>query len=313
MKKHLSSLCFFITALLWGFSFVAQKQASVLPTFTVVAIRMFLAGSFLMLLIPFLDKLRNNDRKLFSRRGIDFTKTEIIGGISCGAVLILGSCIQQTGVGLSDNVGKAAFISALYVLIVPIIGLFVGKRAPLNVWIGVFIAIVGFYLLCIKDGFSVAPADLIVLVSTLFYALHIIVVAKFSPSCDGVRIACLQFFTGSAIAIPLALIFNGLPDPQDVINVIPMFIYFSVFSGGIAYTLQIIGQKDADPTVASIILSLESVFGTVGGAIFFHEKMELREYIGCIVVFVAIIIAQLDFKELFKKLGKEKPIDTKQE
>ncbi len=295
---------FLTTAMLWGFAFVAQKHVSTLPTFTVVSIRTFFAAIFLLLIIPLLDKFRKNGRHLISKKGIDITKSELIGGICCGAVLCAASCTQQIGIGMGDNVGKAAFISALYVLIVPIIGLLAAKRSPINVWIGVIIAVFGFYLLCIKDGFSVSSADLIVLVSSCIYALHIIVISKFSPKGDGVRMSCIQFFTSSAISTVLALIFNKSPNPEEIIAMLPTFIYFGVFSGGIAYTLQIIGQKDADPTVASIILSLESVFGTIGGVIFLGESMELREYFGCAIVFIAIIIAQLDFKALLQKFKK---------
>lgn len=287
--------------MLWGFAFAAQKQVSVLPTFTVVGARNFLAALFLFLVIPLMDKITKNGRKFISRRGIDFTKTELVGGVLCGVILATASALQQFGIGLGDNVGKAAFISALYVLIVPIIGLIIGRRSPLNAWIGVFISIVGFYLLCIDTGFTVDGADLIVLLSSTVYAMHIMTIDRFSPRCDGVRMSCIQFSTAFVISTVLSLIFEGVPDFSALFSVLPALLYFGVCSGGIAYTLQIIGQRDSDPAVASIILSLESVFGAIGGAIFLNEKMEVKEYIGCAVVFVAIVIAQLDFKEIFKK------------
>ena len=287
--------------MLWGFAFAAQKQVSVLPTFTVVGARNFLAALFLFLVIPLMDKITKNGRKFISRRGIDFTKTELVGGVLCGVILATASALQQFGIGLGDNVGKAAFISALYVLIVPIIGLIIGRRSPLNAWIGVFISIVGFYLLCIDTGFTVDGADLIVLLSSTVYAMHIMTIDRFSPRCDGVRMSCIQFSTAFVISTVLSLIFEGVPDFSALFSVLPALLYFGVCSGGIAYTLQIIGQRDSDPAVASIILSLESVFGAIGGAIFLNEKMEIKEYIGCAVVFVAIVIAQLDFKEIFKK------------
>ena len=292
--------------MLWGFAFAAQKQVSVLPPFTVVAARNFLAALFLFLVIPLMDKITGNGRHFFSRRGLDFTKTELIGGAVCGAILATASVLQQSGIGSGDNVGKAAFISALYVLIVPIISLLGGKRSPLNVWIGVIVSIVGFYLLCIDEGFSVDIADLVVLLSATVYALHIIAIDRFSPRCDGVRMSCIQFFVAFVIATPLSLIFDGAPDLKSLIAVLPALLYFGVCSGGIAYTLQIIGQKDSDPALASIILSLESVFGTVGGVIFLGEEMQPREYIGCAVVFVAILIAQIDFGEIIKKSKKTK-------
>ena len=287
--------------MLWGFAFAAQGRLSVLPTFMVVGARNLLAALFLFLVIPLMDKITGNGRKFISRRGIDFTKTELIGGSLCGVILATASALQQFGIVLGDNVGKAAFISALYVLIVPIIGLVIGRRSPLNAWIGVFVAIGGFYLLCIDTGFTVDGADLIVLLSASVYALHIITIDRFSPKCDGVRMSCIQFSVAFVISSVLSLIFEGAPDFTALFSVLPALLYFGVCSGGIAYTLQIIGQRDSDPAVASIILSLESVFGAIGGAIFLGEKMEIKEYIGCAVVFIAIVIAQLDFPALFKK------------
>lgn len=287
--------------MLWGFAFAAQKQISVLPLMSIGSMRGIMAGSFLFAIIPLMDKVQKNGRTLISRRGLDFNKTELIGGVLCGVVLAVASSLQQFGIGDGDDVGKAAFISALYVLIVPIISMLGGKRSPFNVWIGVGIAILGFYLLCVDGSFRVAPADLVVLVSATIYALHIIVIDRFSPRCDGVRMSCIQFLTLFVLLTPISLITDGIQSVESILPVLPSLLYFGICSGGLGYTLQIIGQQDADPAVASIILSLESVFGAIGGAIFLHEEMMLREYIGCGVVFIAIIIAQLDFKAIIKK------------
>ena len=301
MKRYISSLLFLATAMLWGFAFAAQKQISVLPLMSIGSMRGSMAGSFLFAIIPLMDKVQKNGRELISRRGLDFNKTELIGGVLCGVVLAVASSLQQFGIGGGDDVGKAAFISALYVLIVPIISMLGGKRSPFNVWIGVVIAIFGFYLLCVDGSFRVAPADLIVLISATVYALHIIVIDRFSPRCDGVRMSCIQFLTLFVLLTPISLITDGIQSAESILPVLPSLLYFGICSGGLGYTLQIIGQQDADPAVASIILSLESVFGAVGGAIFLHEEMMLREYIGCGVVFIAIIIAKLDFKAIIKK------------
>lgn len=304
MKKYISSILFLLTAAIWGFAFSAQKYLSVLPVFTINAMRGVLASAFLFLAIPVMDKIMGNGRRFISRKGLDFTKVEIIGGICCGLVLATGSALQQSGIGGGTDAGKAAFISALYVLIVPIISLIGGKRSPINVWIGVFVAIVGFYLLCVNGEFKIEFSDLLVLFCAIVFAFHIIVIDRFSPRCDGVRMSCIQFFTMFVVSAPIALIAEGAPDLSVVGSIFPPLLYFGVCSGGLAYTMQIIGQKDADPAVASIILSLESVFGAIGGAIFLSEKMELKEYIGCAVVFLAIIISQLDFGAIAARFTK---------
>ena len=301
MKKYLSSLLMLIAAAIWGFAFSAQKAAADVPAFTLVFARSIFGTVFLFFLIMVLDKVTKNGRRLVSKKGLDFTKVEIIGGVACGGVLSLASVLQQAGIVDGTDAGKAAFITALYVVLVPVFGLVLKRRSPINAWISVGIAVVGFYLLCIKGDFSIESSDALVLLCAIVFTMHILVIDHFSPKCDGVRMSCIQFSTAFVISTVLSLIFEGVPDFSALFSVLPALLYFGVCSGGIAYTLQIIGQRDSDPAVASIILSLESVFGAIGGAIFLNEKMEVKEYIGCAVVFVAIVIAQLDFKEIFKK------------
>lgn len=282
--------------MIWGFAFSAQKDAGSLPTFSVNATRSIFATVFLLCLIPMLDRFLKNGRHLISRRGLDFSKTELIGGAICGTILASASAFQQFGLGEGTDAGKAAFITALYVLIVPILSLLVGRRAPLNVWISVGVAIVGFYLLCIKDNFSIDFSDCLVLVCALIFALHIMAIDRFSPRCDGVRMSCVQFFTVFVISTVFSLIFEGAPSFVDIGAKLPALLFLGIGSSGIAYTLQIVGQKNGDPTVGSIIMSLESVFGVIGGAIVFGEVMTPKEYIGCAVVFAAVILSQIEFK-----------------
>ena len=305
MKKYISSLLFLLAAMLWGFAFAAQKQAAIIPVFTVGSIRYLLAGLFLLISIPLMDKILGTGRRFYSRRGLDFTKTELIGGVVCGIILAVASTLQQSGLGEGTDAGKAAFITALYVLIVPIISLLMGKRSPLNVWIGVAIAVVGFYLLCIKNDFSVEFSDLLVLLCSVIFALHIIAIDRFSPRCDGVRMSCIQFFTAFVITTPIAAITDGAPDLEAIISVLPALLYFGICSGGLGYTLQIVGQgmDGVNPAVASIIMSLESVFGVVGGAILLGEKMSTREYIGCAVVFIAVVVSQIDTEAIKRKIS----------
>lgn len=290
-------------AVIWGFAFSAQKSASELPAFTIGALRSLFAGIFLIGVIIVLDKLFGSERRLFSRKNrrfIDINRTELVGGCCCGLVLAGASALQQSGIGNGTDAGKAAFITALYVLIVPMIGLLLRKRSPINVWISVAIAIVGFWLLCIKGDFTMASSDLLVLICALVFALHIVVIDHFSPRCDGVRMSCIQFFVATAVNAIFAVILEWPIDVSAVgSNIFPL-LYLGVCSSGIAYTLQIVGQKHAHPAAAAVILSLESVFGVLGSSLFLGEKMLLREYIGCAIVFVAVVLSQLDVVKLLK-------------
>ena len=286
--------------MIWGFAFSAQKDAAILPAFTVGAARNIFATVFLLILIPILDKLGFN-KEINSKRKSFFSKQELIGGVLCGVILTSASAFQQIGLGDGTDAGKAAFITALYVVLVPIISAFTGKRTPIHVWISVGIAAVGFYFLCIKGDFTITPSDLLVLVCSIIFALHIIAIDRFIPYSDGVRMSCIQFLTAFILNLILALIFDSPITFPAAISVLPALLFLGIGSSGIAYTLQIVAQKDINPTVASIIFSLESVFGVVGGAMFLGETMTGREYIGCAIVLFAVILSQLDFKQIIKK------------
>ena len=298
---------FLVAAMLWGFAFTAQKAADALAAFTVGSVRNIFATVFLLLVIPLLDKITKNGRKLISKSRLpDFNKWELIGGAICGTILTIASAFQQSGLGDGTDAGKAAFITALYVLIVPIMYQLIGKRSPLTVWISVAIAIVGFYLLCIKEDFTILPSDALVLICAFIFALHIIAIDRFSPRCDGVRMSCIQFFTAFILNTILALIFESPISFETIGACLPSLLYLGICSSGIAYTLQIVGQANVNPAVASIILSLESVFGVVGGAIILGEIMTPREYIGCAIVFCAVILSQFDLISIIKdKISKK--------
>ena len=298
MKKYISSLLLIIAAMLWGFAFSAQKSAGAISAFTVGSIRSIFATLFLLAVIPTFDKLTKNGRRLFSGSIIpDFTRHEIVGGIICGIILTVASAFQQTGITDGTDAGKAAFITALYVVIVPIISSFLGKRSPINVWISVAVAVVGFYFLCITDELTLMPSDALVLICALIFSLHITAIDHFSPRCDGVRMSCIQFFTAFILNTVLLLIFEMPIDFAAIASCMPSLLFIGICSGGIAYTLQIVGQKDANPAVASVLLSLESVFGVIGGALLLGESMSEREYLGCAIVFISVILSQLEFKK----------------
>ena len=308
MKKRISYILFLIATIIWGFAFVAQKNATLIPPFAVGAIRSGMAVLFLLALIPFTDRLTKNGRRLLHPKTVlDFNKNEIVGGCVLGVIITVASTFQQYGIEDTDA-GKAAFITALYVVIVPILSSLFGRKPSIFSLVSIPIAIIGFYFLCVTPGESFVTSDLMILVCAAIFACHIVSVDRLSPGCDGVRMSCIQFLCSWALNTVMSLIVEGLPVWSDVLSVMPSLLFLGIGSSGIAYTLQIIGQKDADPTVSSIILSLESVFGVIGGALILGENLNLREYLGCAVVFAAVLMAQIEpntFKKIIDKLKKE--------
>lgn len=305
MKKRLSYLLLIAATVIWGFAFSAQKAAAVLPPFTVGALRSLFAAIFLLCLIPIMDKLTGNGRKILNSKKLpDFNRRELIGGAIIGVILTAGTSFQQYGIGSGSDAGKAAFITALYVVIVPIISTFLGKKPSLLAVISIPIAILGFYLLSIKPGSTFETNDLMVLICAVMFAAHIISVDRLSPGCDGIRLSCIQFATSLVLNAVLSLIFESRVSIDQIGEVIWSLLFLGIMSSGVAYTLQILGQKEVDPTVSSIILSLESVFGLIGAVLFLGERMEAREYIGCGIVLLAVLLAQTNIKKIFK--GKDK-------
>ena len=305
MKKKLSYILFLIATVIWGLAFIAQKAATLIPPFTVGAIRSLLASLFLLALIPIMDRVSGNGRHLFDGKiALDFNKRELVGGLVLGVIITVATAFQQYGLGEGTDAGKAAFITAIYVVVVPIFSAITGKKPGLLPIISIPVAMFGFYLLCIQDNFSLNASDLLVLVCAVIFAGHIIAVDRFSPGCDGVRMSFLQFFVSFILNSILALIIEGTVDMKTIGSAIGSLLFLGIMSSGVAYTLQIIGQKDADPTIASMILSLESVFGVIGGTVLLNERMTNREIIGCVIVFSAVLMAQIDpawVRKIFKR------------
>ena len=222
-------------------------------------------------------------------------KTLIIGGIACGICLCLASNFQQFGIKYT-TVGKAGFITACYIVIVPVIGLFLGKKCTKFIWVAVAMALIGLYLLCITDGFSIGKGDLLVLVCAFLFSLHILVIDYFSPKVDGVKLSCIQFLTcGILSGIPALLLEH--PELSSILAAWQPILYAGIMSCGVAYTLQIIGQKNMNPTVASLILSLESCISVLAGWIILRQQLSTKEILGCVIMFAAIILAQLPQKQ----------------
>jgi drug/metabolite transporter (DMT)-like permease len=304
--KTLSPFLLLLAAMLWGFAFAAQGAASSLGAFTLGVARNVIATLFLIPIIILFDRLSGGERRLISRRGIDINRTELVGGIICGAILTVASALQQFGINDGTDTGKAGFITALYVVFVPIYALVLKKKAPFNVWIAVAIATVGFYFLCISDTLTVVPSDMLVLGAALLFPIHILAIDRFSPLCDGVRMSMIQFASAAILNLAFVFIFEPRAEIGQVFDSILPVLYLGIASSGVAYTLQIIGQRGVNPAAASVILSLESVFAVLGAAIFMGTTLSPREYIGCAIVFAAVILAQLDIPAILKSIRSKK-------
>ena len=303
-KQMGSALLLVLTAMIWGIAFVAQSVGgdSVGP-FTFLASRSFIAGIALLPVIA----LRN--RRVDSASETPSSpRTLWLGGILCGTALMIASAFQQIGIGdPNTTVGKAGFITALYIVIVPLAGLFLKKKIPVTVWIGVALATFGMYLLCIKDGFTISYGDFMVLICALCFSVQILLVDHFSPKADGVKLACIQFFTCGILSAVMMLITEA-PTWEAILEAWLPILYAGLFSSAIGYTLQIVAQKNVPPTLASLLMSLESVFSVLAGWVILGQAMSGRELLGCVLVFAAVLLAQIPlsaFEKMFRKPGEK--------
>ncbi|MGN0711537.1 MAG: DMT family transporter [Anaerovoracaceae bacterium] len=301
-KKMRSNFLLVLTALIWGSAFVAQiKGMDLLGPFSFACIRNLVGAVFLIPVIYFLQGLerKNNPEAFAVEKTEEEKKAErkvlIAGGISCGIALFVAGSLQQVGL-MYTTAGKGGFITALYIVIVPILGLFLKKKVRPIIWLCVAVAAVGLYLLSIKGGFTIGKGDLLVLLCAFGFAIHILVIDYFSPKTDGVKMSCIQFFIVGILS-GVVMFITEEPTLSAILASWMPILYSGVLSSGVAYTLQIVAQKDTDPTVASLLLSLESVFAVISGMIVLHETMSGREVLGCVLMFAAIITAQLPSKE----------------
>lgn len=287
-----NSLLLLLTAFIWGAAFVAQSVGGeAVGCFTFNGVRSLIGALVLLPVIWLMDAKKKEELKEKEDQ-----KTLITGGICCGVMLCIASNFQQFGISFT-TVGKAGFITAMYILIVPILGLFMKKKPGLQVWLGVVLAMMGLYLLCMtSESFSLSKGDFLVLICAGFFSLHILIIDYFSPKVDGVRMSCIQFLVCGILSMVMAFIFET-PEFSAILSGWLPILYAGVLSCGVAYTLQIVGQKNMDPTVASLILSLESVFSVLAGWLILNQTLSLRELSGCVLMFLAIILAQLPQKK----------------
>lgn len=298
-KNWKSPLLLLLTATIWGVAFVAQSVGmDYVKPFTFNGVRSLLGAAVLVPVI-FLFGKQADDDKHAGEAGDTSSKSEAgktlwIGGILCGLCLCVASSLQQIGIQYT-TAGKAGFLTAMYIIIVPVMGLFLGKKFSPSIGISIALATAGLYLLSIKDGFSIGAGDIYVILCAVVFALHIMVIDYFAPKCSGVKLSCIQFLVCGVLCMIVALIFEK-PQVSRILDAWLPIAYAGIMSCGVAYTLQIIGQKGMNPTIASLILSLESVISVLAGWVILHQSMSERELIGCVIMFAAIILAQLPEK-----------------
>ena len=286
-----ANLLLFGTALIWGFGFVAMdKGADALEPFTFNALRMALAALSVFPLVWWND--RRGQGIQWKRMNLAQKKTLLSGGIWCAVMLVLGAMLQQFGLEQGIEVGKAGFIAALYIVIVPLFGIFQKKQIGIFVWIAVAFSTIGLYFLCIQGSLSLAPADMLMIISSMFYAGHILVIDHFNQCTDSVKMSFVQFVATALICAFFAVL-TEKPSLEDIWQGLLPLLYVGVLGSGVAYTMQILGQRDANPTVSSLILSLESVFSVLAGWLILGDMLSGRELFGCAMMMLGIILAQL--------------------
>lgn len=285
------SLILILCSLIWGMAFSAQSAATdYMGPFTFVCIRFTITSIVLFAAYPlFRKKDKKNDAPVHSK------KSYLILGSVIGAILFAACALQQAGIAYT-TAAKSGFVTALYIVMIPIIGIFMGKRIGKSVWLGVVIALVGLCMLCLKDDLTINIGDVITLGCAFVFSFHIIVIDKYAGDMNSILLSAIQFGVGALLALPIMLL-TETPVLRNILDCWVSIIYAAVFSGAIGYTLQMIGQKYTEPTLASLVLCLESVFAALGGWILLGEGLTPRELVGCVLMLSASVIAQLPEKQ----------------
>jgi len=299
-KSMRANLLLLLTAFIWGVAFVAQDVAAdAIPPLSFNGLRMALAALALLPTVWLMDRRTASGRGegLAWKKMTSAQKKELfIGGVCCGVMLTLGSAFQQLGITMGTGAGKAGFITALYIVLVPLLGVFWRRRVGVLVWIAVALSAVGLYLLCMQGSFRLDPGDGMLMLCAASYSGHILVVDHFSRRTDCVKMSCIQFAVTSLLCLAGALMFETLSWAAVKACLIPI-LYAGVMSGAAGYTLQILAQRDAEPAVASLLMSLESVFAVLAGWVILGDMLSLRELAGCVMMMGGIVLAQLPQKK----------------
>ena len=285
------SLILLLASVIWGSAFVTQSVGmDHVGPYTFQALRTLIGGIVLIPTFLIADQIKKK-QGTYKKMTAEEKKYLLRGGVLCGLALCLASNLQQLGI-VGTTVGKAGFITALYIVIVPFFAFFLGKRIKAHNWVCVALSVVGLYLLCMSESLSLSLYDGYVLACALVFSVHILIIDRYAPKTDCIRMSCIQMFVSGGISLVLMLVFEE-PRIGAVANAWFPILYTGAFSSGIAYTLQMVGQKKADPTIASLVMSLESVFSVLAGMLFLSQIPTLREGLGCVIMFAAIIMAQL--------------------
>lgn len=298
MKTHKvrNTLLLLLTALIWGCAFVAQSVSmDYIGPLTFTCLRFVIGGLVLLPVIKFLEQLEKKEASGAGGSGAmshEKNKRKLIeGGIVCGTFLFFASCTQQIGIQYT-TVGKAGFITTFYIIVVPLLGLFFKRFCGILTWIAVVIALVGLYFLCMTEKLTIQMGDAYVLLCAFLFAAQIMAVDHYAPMVDNVKMSCIQFFTAGILGAAGTLLFES-PDLKMILGAAVPILYTGVMSSGVAYTLQVVAQKGLNPTVAALIMSLESVFSALAGYVILHQVLTARELLGCVLMFIAIVLAQL--------------------
>lgn len=288
MMKTKNVLMLVLTAFIWGTAFVAQSVGmDYLGPFTFNGVRSLIGGAALIPCIVVLRMINGRE----DAEGLKNQKDLVTGGIACGLLLFAASSLQQIGIQYT-TAGKAGFITAFYIVIVPVFGIFLRKKIGFKVWTAVVMALLGLYFLCMTEKLTVGKGDVLIFACALVFSIHILVIDYFSPKVDGVKMSCIQFFVCGIASLPFMFLLETPKAEAMAKGWLPL-LYAGVLSCGVAYTLQIIGQKNVNPAVASLILSLESCFSVLAGWVVLGERLTVRESLGCALMFAAILLAQI--------------------
>ncbi len=293
----INNILLLTTAFIWGAGFVGQRAGmEFIEPLTFNCARSFL-GAFSLLFLIIIFKIKKGPNKKMNKW--EERRYMFKAGILCGLALFFASNIQQMGM-VYTSASKAGFISSMYIIIVPIISIFLKKKIPHTIWLGIILGAFGLYFLCgSKDGggfLDIGAGDMLIMISAFLYSIHILVIDHFAPKVDSVKLSCVQFFVVGLISILPVIMFEH-PTIEGIIECRWALLFTGVVSCGIAYTLQIMAQKNTNPAVASLILSFESVFAVLTGYLILHEVLTAREIFGCILMFTAVIIAQIKGKD----------------
>ena len=299
-----NSLLLLLCSFIWGTAFVAQSAGSGMGAYSFLAGRSWLA---VLVLIPTMLVFDAVNRRRTGTDGRPKTEAEkkqlAVAGLVCGTFLFAASAAQQIGITINPSTAKAGFLTAMYVVLVPVFGLFLGRKGSAQLWVSMVVAVLGLYLLCMKNGFTgIESSDWILLSCAVLFSFQIMAVDHFSPRMDGVRLSLAEFLVVSVESTVAAFLFETPAAAEFAANALPI-LYCGVLSSGVAYTLQILGQRDLNPAIASLLMCLESVFSALGGWLLLHQSLSVREVFGCALIFAAVVLAQLPLEQL-RRAGK---------